>query len=68
MGTKANISLFLPSYGASVLVEDQSTSITFGQLAFNPQCFIVYEDPSKPPGQWNNVCSYVHHDNSTNQH
>lgn len=47
------------SFGASILVDDQSTSNAFGQLAFNPQCFIVYEDPSKPPGHWNNVCMYV---------
>ncbi len=42
-------------FGASILVDDQSTSVAFGQLAFNPQCFIVFENPSKPPGQWNSV-------------
>lgn len=46
---------FHSSFGASLLVDDQSTSVVFGQLAFNSQCFIVYENPSKPPGQWNNV-------------
>ena len=52
------ITLIIPfhsSFGASILVDDQSTSVVFGQLAFNSQCFIVYENPSKPPGQWNNV-------------
>ena len=42
------------SFGASILVDSQTTA--FDQLAFNPQCFAVYEDPSTPPGQWNNVC------------
>ena len=46
---------FHSSFGASILVDDQSTSVVFGQLAFNSQCFIVYENPSKSPGQWNNV-------------
>ena len=50
----------LSSFGASILVDDQSTSTAFGQLAFNPQCFTVYEDPLKPPGQWNNVCTFIH--------
>ena len=53
------IPMYFPSslcrFGASILVEDQSTYVAFGHLAFNPQCFIMYEDPTIPPGHWNNV-------------
>ena len=45
------------SFGSSILVDSQTTAID--QLAFNPQCFAVYEEPSLPPGQWNNVCTCV---------
>ena len=46
----------MDSFGASILVDFQNTAVAFNdQLAYNPQCFVVHEDPLRPPEQWNNV-------------
>ena len=37
------------------MVDSQTASVAFGQLAYNPQCFAVYDNPSVPPGQWDDV-------------
>ena len=47
------------SYGASILVDTPTASTTFDQLAHNPQCFALYEDPLRPPVYWNDVCSML---------
>ena len=50
-----NYDVHMYSYGASILVGSPTASTTFDQLAFNPQCFAIYEDRLLPPGQWENV-------------
>ena len=40
-------------------MDTPTASTTFDQLAYNPQCFVLYVDPSQPPEQWENVCSPI---------
>jgi hypothetical protein len=42
-------------FGASILVESITTSTVYSQLAGNPQCPFLYEDPDLSPLNWTNV-------------
>ena len=41
------------------MVDSQTSSIAFSQLAFNPQCFAVHGNSSLSPEQWNDVRSLI---------
>ena len=42
-------------FGASILVNTGISLRAFTTLAFNPQCFMQYENSAIPPSQWTNV-------------
>ena len=41
--------------GASIVVDSPASLSSFSDLLFNPKCFILYEDRTAPPSEWNNV-------------
>ena len=41
-----------------MLVDTPTASTTFDEIAYNPQCFVLYENGTLPPGEWDNVCHY----------
>ena len=49
------LAFFSSRFGASILVETSTASITFGKLQFNPLCFALYEDSTALPSQWEDV-------------
>ena len=41
--------------GAAIVVQVQEYSFPLSDLAMNPQCFLVFEDPQTSPESWDNV-------------
>ncbi len=41
--------------GSAIVVTVQRASPVFSQLVYNPQCFLIYENASRSPGQWDDV-------------
>ena len=53
--------LFVSRLGASIVVDSPALLSSFSDILFNPKCFVLYEDRTAPPSEWNNVsrmCSY----------
>ena len=46
---------FLSSTGAAVVVDTILVPDAYSRLLFNPLCFILYENSSQSPEQWENV-------------
>ena len=42
-------------FGASISSNTATSSGAFEMLAFNAQCFIIFENPAIPPPEWTNV-------------
>ena len=49
-------SSFFRSEGACIVVNGQSITREFSHQLYNPQCFMVYEDPTIQPPQWEVGC------------
>jgi len=45
----------LSSMGAAVVVDTNLTPGVYSRLLYNPLCFILYENASQSPEQWENV-------------
>jgi hypothetical protein len=43
------------SAGSAMVVDTQRISSTYSRLAFNPQCFLIYEDMTIAPNNWTNI-------------
>ncbi len=43
--------------GAAIVVDVQRSSPVFSELIYNPQCFLIYEDPLAQPAHWEDVRS-----------
>ena len=41
--------------GAAIVVDSRYVPDVYSRLEFNPLCFLLYEDPSQSPEQWENV-------------
>ena len=54
--------------GSAIVVDVQRASPVFSELVYNPQCFLIYDDPFLPPTQWNDVrpssCVSARHDSN----
>ena len=51
------VALFYIIYrlGASIVVDSPASLSSFSDILFNPKCFVLYEDRTAPPLEWENV-------------